>query len=126
MRERLRAPAREDTRDDVAQGQPIGDGGIRGFAGDLGDSQRDLVDEAPRPVPREAESTGSAGGRWQPSGAGMPASGLRAAREVNKILALLGRILDDAVERGYLRDNPGRRVRRLCHRNATAPDPPAP
>jgi len=30
---------------------------------------------------------------------------------INKILALLSRILDDAVERGYLRDNPGRRVR---------------
>ncbi|MEA2189102.1 MAG: hypothetical protein QOK16_4113, partial [Solirubrobacteraceae bacterium] len=32
---------------------------------------------------------------------------------INKCLALLSRILDDAVERGYLRDNPARRVKRL-------------
>jgi len=35
---------------------------------------------------------------------------------INKCVALLSRILDDAVERGYLRDNPARRVRRLRHR----------
>jgi hypothetical protein len=40
---------------------------------------------------------------------------------INKILALLSRILDDAVERGYLRDNPGRRVRRLRHRTPRRP-----
>ena len=40
---------------------------------------------------------------------------------INKILALLTRILDDAVERGYLRDNPGRRVRRLRHRTPRRP-----
>ena len=40
---------------------------------------------------------------------------------INKILALLSRILDDAVERGYLRDNPARRVRRLRHRAPRRP-----
>ena len=40
---------------------------------------------------------------------------------INKILALLSRILDDALERGYLRDNPGRRVRRLRHRTPRRP-----
>lgn len=39
----------------------------------------------------------------------------------NKCLALLSRILDDAVERGYLRDNPARRVRRLRHRAPRCP-----
>jgi integrase len=36
-------------------------------------------------------------------------------------MALLSRILDDAVERGYLRDNPARRVRRLRHRAPRRP-----
>jgi integrase len=40
---------------------------------------------------------------------------------INKCLALLSRILDDAVERGYLRDNPARRVRRLRHRAPRRP-----
>jgi hypothetical protein len=40
---------------------------------------------------------------------------------INKVMALLGRILDDAVERGYLRDNPARRVRRLRHRAPRRP-----
>jgi integrase len=40
---------------------------------------------------------------------------------INKCLALLSRILDDAVERGYLRDNPARRVRRLRHRTPRRP-----
>lgn len=40
---------------------------------------------------------------------------------INRCLALLGRILDDAVERGYLRDNPARRVRRLRHRAPRRP-----
>jgi integrase len=40
---------------------------------------------------------------------------------INKVMALLGRILDDAVERGYLRDNPARRVRRLRHRASRRP-----
>lgn len=40
---------------------------------------------------------------------------------INKILALLSRILDDAIERGYLRDNPGRRVRRLRHHTPRRP-----
>jgi len=40
---------------------------------------------------------------------------------INKCLALLSRILDDAVERGYLRDNPARRVRRLRHHRPRRP-----
>lgn len=40
---------------------------------------------------------------------------------INKVMALLSRILDDAVERGYLRDNPARRVRRLRHRAQRRP-----
>ena len=40
---------------------------------------------------------------------------------INKCLALLSRVLDDAVERGYLRDNPARRVRRLRHRAPRRP-----
>jgi len=40
---------------------------------------------------------------------------------INKCLALLGRILDDAVERGYLRDNPARRVKRLRHHRPRRP-----
>jgi len=40
---------------------------------------------------------------------------------INKCLALLGRILDDAVERGYLSDNPARRVRRLRHHHPRRP-----
>jgi len=40
---------------------------------------------------------------------------------INKVMALLSRILDDAVERGYLRDNPARRVRRLHHRAPRRP-----
>jgi integrase len=40
---------------------------------------------------------------------------------INKCLALLSRILDDAVERGYVRDNPARRVRRLRHRAPRRP-----
>jgi len=40
---------------------------------------------------------------------------------INKCLALLARILDDAVERGYLADNPARRVRRLRHHRPRRP-----
>jgi len=40
---------------------------------------------------------------------------------INKCLPLLSRILDDAVERGYLRDNPARRVRRLRHHRPRRP-----
>ncbi|MFP5364637.1 MAG: tyrosine-type recombinase/integrase [Thermoleophilia bacterium] len=40
---------------------------------------------------------------------------------INKCMALLSRILDDAVERGYLRDNPSRRVRRLRHHRPRRP-----
>ena len=40
---------------------------------------------------------------------------------INKCLALLSRILDDAVERGYLHDNPARRVRRLRHHRPRRP-----
>ena len=40
---------------------------------------------------------------------------------INKCLALLSRILDDAVERGYLDDNPARRVRRLRHHRPRRP-----
>jgi integrase len=40
---------------------------------------------------------------------------------IKKCLALLGRILDDAVERGYLSDNPARRVRRLRHHRPRRP-----
>lgn len=48
---------------------------------------------------------------WRPS----------ANESINKIIALLSRILFDAAERGYLRDNPGRRVRRLRHRTPRRP-----
>jgi integrase len=40
---------------------------------------------------------------------------------INKCMALLSRILDDAVERGYLCDNPSRRVRRLRHHRPRRP-----
>ena len=40
---------------------------------------------------------------------------------INKCLALLARILDDAVERGYLRDNPARRVKRLRYHRSRRP-----
>ena len=40
---------------------------------------------------------------------------------INKCLALLSRILDDAVERGYLRDNPARRVKRLRYHRPRRP-----
>jgi integrase len=40
---------------------------------------------------------------------------------INKCLALLARILDDAVERGYLRDNPARRVKRLRYHRPRRP-----
>jgi len=40
---------------------------------------------------------------------------------INKCLASRSRILDDAVERGYLRDNPARRVRRLRHHRPRRP-----
>jgi len=40
---------------------------------------------------------------------------------INKCLALLSRILDDAFERDYLRDNPARRVRRLRHHRPRRP-----
>ena len=40
---------------------------------------------------------------------------------INKCMALLARILDDAVERGYLADNPARRVRRLRHHRPRRP-----
>lgn len=40
---------------------------------------------------------------------------------INKCLALLARILDDAVERGYLADNPARKVRRLRHHRPRRP-----
>jgi hypothetical protein len=40
---------------------------------------------------------------------------------INKCLALLARILDDAVERGYMSDNPARRVRRLRHHRPRRP-----
>ena len=40
---------------------------------------------------------------------------------INKCIALLSRILDDAVERGYLRDNPARRVKRLRYHRPRRP-----
>ena len=42
-------------------------------------------------------------------------------QSINKCLALLARILDDAVERGYLRDNPARRVKRLRYHRPRRP-----
>lgn len=61
------------------------------------------------------DSTGCRRTRGPNGSARMPLRPLSNAA-INKVMALLGQILDDAVERGYLRDNSARRVRRLRHR----------